>query len=658
MNNREEIIKELKIIVNSAGFLRVLANIARKDAFLMVNDDRFKYEPDSIQYSEIGYLIGLMVSEPYSLEKSIMEIDNALLKRREKRIMELLQSLHFTYVTLPNNENDLITTDSIIESTFYAESGAYNSQFLNHIKYIYRHDITWINSKVGFDIELCVDIFNAIVSWMEAVYCCALNEKIPIDELDMSNQNNAFNILCVSPEVIYAYCKVNGSEINPEDVQAFFDVFSYCGQEQYGDFFGIESQNIITERPIIKIDDSRYFIASTILLAKAIYSRPFYIGIQDSYYKDIFSKHIGDALEETTEEFLRRSFGKNNTYRNVIIESKKGKRISDADVLCVCDDAIIIAQCKNKRLTIKSKSGDAISAKNDYLKAIQDPYEQGCRIAEAIKNKSGLHLTLKDGKCLSIEKDINKVFVLCITSDYYSGSKFQEKLFSKQSEHFTLNQMSIFDLELTTKYLIDPYDFLYFLHRRSIARGKFITNNEINILGHYLEADLEFQKESDITLIADDFECNFRQDIIDKYLTGKESNYFAINRRLPREFLELIQRIETIKCDFSKVDISFFLRRLNATTAGEILQYLSDSRSKNEIFDFSMTLVDGKKYIGGLTFVTGTNIEKISRATILLGHKHASECPTKEWLSIGIVSGKIIGVYYTRGETEEDSSFK
>ncbi len=658
MNNREKIIKELKMIANSVGFLRVLANIARKDAFLMVNDDEFKYEPDSIQYSEIGYLIGLMVSESYSLENSIKKIDNALLENQEKRIMELLQSLHCTYMTFPNSEDGLMTADSIIEPIFYAESGAYNFQFLSHIKYIYRHDTAWINSKIGFNIELCIDIFNAIVSWMEVAYCCALNEKIPIDELNISNQNNAFNILCVSPEAIYAYCKVNGVEISPKDVQAFFNVFSYCGQEQYDDFFGIESQNIITERPIIKIDESRYFIASTILLAKAIYGRPFYIGIRDSSYKDVFSKHIGDALEETTEEFLRRSFGKNNTYRNVIIESKKGKRISDADVLCICDDAVIIAQCKNKRLIIKSKGGDILSAKNDYLKAIQDPYEQGCRIAEAIKNKSGLHFTLSNGECLNIEKNINKVFILCITSDYYPGSKLQEKLFSKPNEYFTLNQMSIFDLELAAKYLIDPYDFLYFLHRRSAVRGKFITNNEINILGYYLETDLEFQKESDITLIADDFECNFRQDIINKYLTGRESNYFATNRRLPREFLELIQRIETIKCDFSKVDISFFLRRINSTTAGEILRCLSDPRSRNDTFDFSMTLVDGEEYIGGLTFVTGTDIKKISQATILLGNKHASEHPTKEWLSIGIVSDKIIAIYYTKGEAEEGSNFK
>jgi hypothetical protein len=71
-----------------------------------------------------------------------------------------------------------------------------------------------------------------------------------------------------------------------------------------------------------------------------------------------------------------------------------------------------------------------------------------------------------------------------------------------------------------------------------------------------------------------------------------------------------------------------------------------------------MTLVDGEEYIGGLTFVTGTDIKKISQATILLGNKHASEHPTKEWLSIGIVSDKIIAIYYTKGEAEEGSNFK
>lgn len=228
-------------------------------------------------------------------------------------------------------------------------------------------------------------------------------------------------------------------------------------------------------------------------------------------------------------------------------------------------------------------------------------------------------------------------------------------LFSEQDENFSLNQMSIFDLELATKYLVDPYDFLYFLHRRSIMRGKYVTNNEINILGCYLEADLEFQKEPDITFIADDFEWSFRQDIIEKRLTGREGNCLADNRRLPREFIELIQKIELVQCGFSKVNISFFLRGLSADTACEILHYLNEPRSKNNIFDFSLTLLDGERYIGGLTFVTGTDTEKISQAVVLLGDKHSLDQPTGDWLSISIAAGKIVGLYYYEAEKNIDA---
>ena len=211
--------------------------------------------------------------------------------------------------------------------------------------------------------------------------------------------------------------------------------------------------------------------------------------------------------------------------------------------------------------------------------------------------------------------------------------------------------MSIFDLELTMKYLVDPYDFLYYLYRRSLMRHKIVSENEINILGHYLEADLVFPEKSDINLIDNDFEWNFRKDIVNKYLTGEESNYFIDNRRLPRDYIELVQKIELIKCDFSKVDISFFLRKISSDTAREIIKYLNSPKAKNSIFDFSMTLKEDKRYAGGLTFVTGTDLDRITKAVIVLGDKHSRACPDGDWLSIGIISGKIVGIFFFKSES-------
>lgn len=651
MNKRSEIIKKLKAITGKAGFLRILADIAREDTFSKVKDFELEYSPDMTLYSELGYLAGLMVSQSYEPEKYIEEIDNESFEKQEEEIRKLLKDLHLTYVSFPTNAEDLVSSDSIIESTFYAESGAYDLQFLDHISKLYRHDIDWINSKIGFDIEQAIYIFKAILFRMETAYNYALNEKDVIKELDMSNRNNSFNLFCVSPAEIYAYSKMIGAKLEPEDVMRFLTEFSYCGQGQYENFDGIETQNIITEYPIIIIDDSRYFISSTILLSKAIYSRPYYIGIKDNEYSDTFSKNIGNALEETAEEYLRKSFGKENTYRGVKVESKKGEAISDADVLCICDDAVVIAQCKNKRLTAPSKKGDISSAKKDFLKAIQDPYEQGCKIATAISSKLELRFILDNGKHINLNKDITKVFILCITSDYYPGSKFQEILFSEQNNSFTLTQMSIFDLELTMKYLVDPYDFLYYLYRRSLMRHKIVSENEINILGYYLEADLAFPEKSDINLIDNDFEWNFRKDVVNKHLTGEESNYFIDNRRLPRDYIELVQKIELIKCDFSKVDISFFLRKISSDTAREIMKYLNSPKAKNSIFDFSMTLKEDKRYAGGLTFVTGTDLNRITKAVIVLGDKHFRACPDGDWLSIGIISGKIVGIFFFKSES-------
>ena len=86
MNKRSEIVKKLKAITGKAGFLRILADIAREDTFSKVKDFELEYSPDMTLYSELGYLAGLMVSQSYEPEKYIEEIDNESFEKQEKEI--------------------------------------------------------------------------------------------------------------------------------------------------------------------------------------------------------------------------------------------------------------------------------------------------------------------------------------------------------------------------------------------------------------------------------------------------------------------------------------------------------------------------------------------------------------------------------------------
>lgn len=656
VKSRDTIINELKKHVSNEGFLNVLADMIREDSFYKVTPSGHIEinESDSILYSEIGYLIGLSIANNRSIHKLTKQLDNKAIEFEKNKIRKLLNQLHFSYSCNITEEDDLLSSNSIIESTFYAESGAFDIQYLKHIPKIYRYDLDWISKKVDFDISFCEEIFKAIIFRSEQTYEIILNDKNIPNELDLADKNNSINLVCTSPAEIFLYCKLlnKDSTILPKDVVAFFDTFSYVGQNQYSNFRGIESQNIVSEYPIIKIDDTRYFISSPILLSKAIYSRFYFVGIQDKKRCDLFSKHIGGALEETTKEYLESCFGNDNTFIGVKIESKRGNSISDADVLCFCDDAAVIAQCKNKRLTVQSRKGDMDAAATDFKKAIQDPYDQGCKLADAIKNGETLRFVSHDGKLIHVKKRITKVYIICITSDYYQGSKFQEILFAKRNNDFCLTQMSIFDLELAVKYLFDPYDFIYFLHRRLAAGTKIVTDNEINYLGYYLETDLAIPNKTDNLLIANDFGNIFYEDMVNESRFGKKTNYFINNRRLPDDFINLIQKIELINCDFSKLDISFFLRSISRDAAEDVLRLLNDSRKNNPTFDFSMTLCDADEYIGGLTIVTGQNKDRIIEAVVKLGNKHSIEQPHGDWLSVGYYNGNIIGVFFYKDDED------
>ena len=647
---RKYIIRDLREQVEVDGFLHILSNILKEDSFTSLEKVTNEYDQRTVSHNEAAYLLGLLANN-WNMEKSLKTIPTSSIKKRANKIRDLLEELHRTYI--PQIDLNLpfgFSSEMTIESIFYAESGAYDLQFIENVPKIYRYDLDYVKKKSGFDINAIEKVFRLILNRINLLYNMASNYKSEqVDELNIKDAQTAINLFSVTPKELFLQAKATKTDVTLYDIETFFRLFSYDGQPQYDNYNGIESHNIIIEKPLIHLREDQYYIYSCVLLASAIYEFPYFY---TQKYPNKSIKGIGDALEDTTFEYLLPIFGKTNIYKNVNIEIKKGQRVTDIDVLAICDDSAVIVQCKNKRLTSASRAGDINKIKDDFHKAIQSPYEQGLKALNVIMGSNQYTMKSKTGKTISIPKTIKNAFILCISGDYFPGNKFQERELLEIKNSITPTQMSIFDLELTTNYLHNPYDFMFYLKKRMGEYGRIITDNEINYLGYYLESDFSGERKNNFIVLHNDFEWNFRRDFYYKQLVGEhlpENNYKFPERPFPDNYIKLIENIEKIDSDFSKTDISFYLRNFPPTTAKTITDNIARAQrtAKKGVSDFSLIHRDNdNKEIGGFTYVNGGNIDIVKKITIALGQKHADQSPNIPWLAVGYANKKLVAIYF------------
>lgn len=639
---RSKIIGELTKITQSDGFLIVLSDIMQEESFMDVSStDLISADPqEETTFNEIAFIVGLMIQNKNYMSNATTEIGAKEIIKTKKQIKKLLKELHYTYGLDRNNEDILIDSPEInIESAFYSESGAYDFQFISHIDKLYRYDREWLKQNKSFDTSIIARIFIAILTKINRSYFIASQSNT--DKLDLADQTKAINLFLVSPSEVLKI--VNTQEDNPislSEINTFFSIFSYSNQGQYSTFASPSSQNIIYERPIIKTR-SGYFITSTILLAKAIFSFPYYAAIKDNLYRPIFSQNIGKALEDTTREYIENVFGKNNTYESVILYQGK-QRVTDIDVLAYCDSTAIIIQNKNKKLTVASKEGDMKAIQQDFQKSIQEPYEQGVRAAKILLQNQDYKLQQDN---IAIKKhNITRVYILCVNGDYYPGNKHAERCQLKVQENFLPIQMSIFDLEITTDYLRNPYDFLFYLERRTTDYRNLVTNNEINYLSLYLTQDLLMPNDADFLLIGDDSEEILRKEYyINKLFFDKDICYSSsIERRLPTEYMSLLNEISHVNCDNpEKTNIIFAMRYFSSDLADDVINNIKRIKCQIEIgrpiSDFTIkTNVYRNTEKIGLTCIACNNKNELLYNMAKISQKHKSEDPNvNKWIAIG-----------------------
>jgi hypothetical protein len=210
----------------------------------------------------------------------------------------------------------------------------------------------------------------------------------------------------------------------------------------------------------------------------------------DKAYRDALAKHRGDVGEEIAFDFLSRVFGVDNTIRSVKIEVIKGKPQTDIDILCLLGNKALCVQVKSKKLTLSARRGDFDQLLRDFNGAIQDAYDQGLISRRAILSKDARFYD-RNGDEIFLSTAIRDVYIMGLTTENYPSLVHQvHTMLKKENTDPYPLFLSIFDLELLSHYLKDPYDFLYYVRQRIELSEYFRADEEIAYLGYHLHRKL------------------------------------------------------------------------------------------------------------------------------------------------------------------------
>ncbi|HVY72648.1 MAG TPA: SEC-C metal-binding domain-containing protein [Candidatus Paceibacterota bacterium] len=651
---QEKIIQRLEDIASTPGFLYTLALLLRKDLFLFADEAADINWREKISFQEFTLLIGLMV-------KHKIDISFPTEKQSEEdteEIYKLFKELHTSHL-LPFLEgfkerllgkDPLKMTDEekekeykdffgagamMTEPIFYGGSGAYDFQYTELAIKKYSQDSAWLLKNKGITLETATKIAAKLKKRSEEVV--RNYEKPKSFEEFVKNFHEFYkhnlNIFCFSRKDL--------SEFNAAEVEGFIKAFSLKPGTVNENFTSVGQYNKLTSHPIIQLEDDLFFLPVSFLLTESIYESPFYWMLGDKSYKDIALTNRGVATEEIAYEMLLPIFGK-NLFRDIKVQKTKAEDATDIDILAVAGNKAIVVQAKSKRLTELARLGDTEQLKKDFTDAIQKAYEQGLICRKAILNGQN-KLIDASGNEIKLSESIDEVYLVCLTSDNYPALTNQVDIYltKKPSDPFPIG-VSLFDLDIITFYLKDPFELLYYLRQRISLSGYFKGSSEMALLGYHLNQKLYRIPNSDRVGVDEDFaqlvDANF------PVLRGHHPKTEAIERLHHKwkneKFDRLVQEIKDTK-EPGFTDAIFYLYDLSGDSADDLIQTIEVARGKSKRdggnHDFTMIFDNGKSGISFVSQAGSPNTLGANLMNLAIARKYKTKADS--WLALGSVLG-------------------
>lgn len=657
--SREEICADIEGLIKEPGYIFSLVTMLYHDLFVDPNEAADINWHERLSFQEFTFIAGLLVKYPLNLTQP----DQETLARQIKQTYKLFEELHWEHNSHwvdklasklpPKNpsEADFRTATREIfgdgkmmtEPIFYGGSGAYDFQYWELAPKKYQYDQKWLRDNNSLNIETAAKIIEKIKKAKGAK-----PKTLPKSITELNNL--ILDIFCISEAEL--------KEFSRDDIKAVFANFSVEFGEANKNLRLPGQYNQLSSHPLIKLDDTRYFLPVHFNLSQSLYESPFYWMQQDKSYGDKALEHRGTTTELITEEYLASVFGKSRVYRNVKIYS--GKHVlNEIDVLVILGNKALVVQCKSKRLTELSRTGDTASLENDFKKAVQQAYEQGLGCRENVLNPNGL--TFKaDGKEIKVP-DIDEAYIACVVSDHYPALTHQAHIYldKKEDDPYPI-AMSVFDLDIMAFYLRNAFEFMYYIRQRIDTADYFSAGEEIALLAYHLRKKLIRNSEADRIAIDDSMaqliDANFPSAKHQMPETDAAKRLFHEWKN--EDFEQLIADIQATNIP-KFVDATFLLYDMAGDSANRLIDGIKmiKARSQSDKQRHSLAIHSDEGDAGISYLVLNDSPNKLTNAALIFGEAKKYRTKYTNWLALGGValSPKLVDFFaYKHGQWEED----
>lgn len=563
----DDVLAELKTLIRKPGYIYSLCLILFEDFHHDMNKMHEIDHRSNLSVKECSLIIGFLVQNTIDFSfstspeetftrkeqtyKLMEELHLSFLGPRMVKIKEMMERKEKGEVLANDRQERLdffVQDQGLVEPVFYAGEGVYDFQYMEYLQLKYKYDRKWLLDNKGFDLAVTSEVVKTIkqlltgkskqvlpVSIKEVFPAVAAKvrkklkkrySKVDLDKMErdlyLVASYHRYNGLFPDPKDMNNDCSKGWKEfyqnlltlfvIKPSDLDNFskdtlnyfFTNFSFLPGGNKG-YEGPGYYNILNSRPLIQLEKDQYLLPIGFLLPEAVYESPYYWMMEDKSYQATLAKHRGDVGEEIAYKWLATVFGESNTFRAITVESKKGHRETDIDVLCLLGNKALCVQVKSKKLTLTARRGDFAQLLKDFKGAVQDAYEQGLKSRKAMLERK-FRFRNAQGNEMNLPEGINEVYIMGLTTENYPGLVHQiHLLLTKQHEDPFPLFVSAFDLELLTHYLKDPYDFLYYVRQRTALMDYFVADDELVYLGYHLDQKLWPIQGSTMISIETDF---------------------------------------------------------------------------------------------------------------------------------------------------------